>query len=789
MPLASVLDASVLSVFAILAGQPSAPTPSTAATQQIYNGRAGQLAVRVPRLEGTATIDGRLDEPVWQQAALLNGFSDYRPVDGRPASDSTEVLIWYGRDAIYFGIRAFEDHGAVVRATLANRDNIDADDHINILLDTYANHRQAALFAVNPLGVQEDGVWSDGVGAAAGGQNSGGRFDATIDLNPDYVFQSAGHVTTWGYEVEVRIPFKSLHYQSRDPQSWGFQVDRVVQHSGYEQTWTPVVRASASFLIQSGILTGLSDLHRGLVVDLTPELTTKADGAPKPAGTAYGYQSSVNLGGTARWGVTPNLGLVATARPDFSQVEADVGQVSANQRFALFYPEKRPFFLESLELFNTPNSLIYTRQIVQPDAGYKLVGQVGGTTIAYLGAVDTQDSATSHHPIFNILRVRRDVDPNTTLGLVYTDRIEGGDYNRVLGGDARYIWDKLWFSQVQVVQSWTRDPTGYHPGTLWDVIFADRTGRAYGNHFELLGFSPGFAASSGFINRVGYERAPYEHRFSWYGPPGALVEQVTTIFSGNPLWRYGDFSPLHGIFEGGYGNSWSANLRGGWSLSAGITYTVQLWDPPTYAGYRTVQGPDTLPFALPHGLYNMWPATVSVTTPYRALYGTLSLTWGAAPIFAEAARGREVALQAEVLWHPTRSLRFDALWTHQTFDRTRDGSRAITADIPRLKVEYQITPAIFLRYVGQYTAQNETPLEDPRTGNPLVVDSATAVAIGLTPTRSFRQDILFSIQPTPGTVLYVGYGATLTEPDAFQFQHLTRQQDGVVVKLSYLFRL
>src|SRR3989454_1252479 len=113
-------------------------------------------------------------------------------------------------DAIYFGIRAFEPHGHVVRATLADRDNIDADDHVAILLDTYLDHRRATMFAVNPLGVQEDGVWSDGVAAgAAGGPSAGGRFDATIDLNPDYVYESRGRVTDWGYEVEVRIPFKS----------------------------------------------------------------------------------------------------------------------------------------------------------------------------------------------------------------------------------------------------------------------------------------------------------------------------------------------------------------------------------------------------------------------------------------------------------------------------------------------------------------------------------------------------------------------------------------------------
>src|SRR5689334_14847859 len=313
----------------VLALQGAADGPGT------YSGLAKQLDVRIPRVEADAKLDGTLDDPVWRRAAVLTGFSQYRPVDGRPAEDSTEVLVWYAPDAIWFGIRAFEPHGNVVRATLADRDNIDADDRVEILLDTYLDHRRATMFAVNPLGVQEDGVWSDGVGAgAAGGPSAGGRFDATIDLNPDYVYESRGHVTDWGYEVEVRIPFKSLRYQSSDPQDWGIQIVRETQHSGYEETWTPAVRANASFLIQSGRLVGLTQLHRGLVLDLTPEFTTKVDGAP--GSTGYDYKGTPEVAGTVRWGVTQNLSLTGTANPDFSQVEADIGPVPLTQRFALF---------------------------------------------------------------------------------------------------------------------------------------------------------------------------------------------------------------------------------------------------------------------------------------------------------------------------------------------------------------------------------------------------------------------------------------------------------------------
>src|SRR5213592_530855 len=299
--------------------------------QPVYDGHLRQLDVHVPRLEATARIDGVLDEDVWRQAALLTGFSQYRPVDSRPAEDSTEVLVFYAPDAMYFGIRAFEAHGNVVRATLADRDNIDADDKVQILLDTFNDRRRALLFAVNPLGAQEDGVRSEGLAGAAGGQNAGFRFDGVVDLNPDYVYESKGHVTPWGYEVEVRIPFKSLRYQSGATQDWGIQIIRTTQHTGYEDTWTPVVRANASFLIQSGTLKSLTGLRRGLVMDVSPEFTSRLDGAPASP-SSYRYQHvDPQVGVNVRWGITQNLSAAGAVNPDFSQVEADVGQVTVNQ--------------------------------------------------------------------------------------------------------------------------------------------------------------------------------------------------------------------------------------------------------------------------------------------------------------------------------------------------------------------------------------------------------------------------------------------------------------------------
>src|SRR5690349_5948224 len=248
----------------------------------VYNGRANETAVRLPkaeRQEDQIVIDGSLDEPVWRGAALLTGFSLYAPIDQRPAPDSTEVLVWYSSTAIYFGIRAFEPHGgdAGVHATLADRDRISGDDNVEIHLDTFLDRRRAFVFIVNPLGVQADGMKSEGGGFIPGSNVMPGQ----NDLSADFLWQSKGHVTPWGFEVEIRIPFKSLRYAARDVQDWGLQIQRNVQHSGYQETWTPARKASASFLAQAGTLVGLTDMRHGAVLEINPELTSTIAGAPQ----------------------------------------------------------------------------------------------------------------------------------------------------------------------------------------------------------------------------------------------------------------------------------------------------------------------------------------------------------------------------------------------------------------------------------------------------------------------------------------------------------------------------
>ncbi|HSB54083.1 MAG TPA: DUF5916 domain-containing protein, partial [Gemmatimonadales bacterium] len=430
----------------------------------------GSPTADVPRVEAAEVrIDGVLDEPVWAQATRLTGFWQYQPVDGRPAEESTEVLVWYAPDAIYFGIIAHDKVPAAIRATVADRDNLDNDDHVVLEIDTFHDRRRAFSFAVNPLGAQSDGVRSEGTGQVSG------LIPGSTDLNPDFIWESKGRITDQGYQVEIRIPFKSLRYPSTEPQSWGFNVTRVVKRTGYTDTWTDVRRANASFLGQEGALGRLHDLKRGVLIEAQPFVTATANGVRNDATGTFDRESvNPDAGLNLRLGFT-SFALDATANPDFSQVETDAGQVTLNQRFALFYPEKRPFFLEGIELFGTPQTLVYTRRIGDPKGGVKLTGKFGQLGVAHLTAVDQTDTGNAW---FNITRLRRDFGRNSIAGLTFANRDQGDSHNRVLAADFRYVWS-LYYLQFQYGASVTSDAAGSRTAPIWLAEY-DRTGRSWG---------------------------------------------------------------------------------------------------------------------------------------------------------------------------------------------------------------------------------------------------------------------------------------------------------------------
>jgi hypothetical protein len=761
----------------------------------VYSGREHQVSVRLPRIEADVTVDGHLDEAVWSQASLLTGFSQYAPTDGLAASDSTQVLVWYSPSAIYFGIRAYEAHGSV-SATLAARDAIFADDNVQILLGTFHDGRQALMFAVNPYGVQADGALVEGTNTSNGGFIGSavvGREQA--DLSPDYIFQSRGRLTDYGYEVEIRIPFKSLRFQPGREQSWSLNVVRQVQHSGFEDSWAPALRANPSFIGQSGELVGLEDLHRGLVMDVNPEATQKATGAPGANGYAYDT-GRPQVGGNVRWGISNNLALNGTIHPDFSQVESDAGQLGFDPRQALFFPEKRPFFLEGSELFAVPSNLIYTRRIVQPVFAAKLTGNALGSSIGFLSAVDQSfASATGSNPVFNILRVQRSLGPTSRIAVLYTDQVDGGNSNRVADVDGRLAFGGVYSLNFQVAGSRTSTGGVVTTAPLWNVSFASR-GRVIGMSSGFSGIADDFQTASGFIGRAGVVHAFVDPSYTIYGPRGALLERFTGDVVVDGIWQYQHFVHGRNIQDRKlhFNGNWA--LRGGWNVGFGYFIESFGYDSTLFANYRlevpkSGGGLDTIPFTGQPTIANgEW--IVQVTTPqWRHFSATGFLIRGHDENFFEWASADLIYTSASLVYRPTDRLRAEVDYFQQQVNRRTDGSLVNVGRIPRLKLEYQVSRPFFIRVVGQYVENQTDSLRDEsRTGAPILISGPTGVTRTVPQhTYMFHADVLLSYQPVPGTVFLAGYGSDMTDERAFGFRNLARTDDAVFAKVSWLFRL
>ena len=757
-----------------------------------YDGRTGLLDVDPPRVEASVDIDGNLDEAVWTQAAVLSGFSRYAPVDGAPADNTTDVLVWYSPTAMHFGIRAFAPAGSV-RATLADRDRIQSDDHVIIFLSTYNDGRQAMVFGVNPLGVQLDGALAEG---ARGGTITSGR--EAPDYSQDFLFQSKGRVTDQGYEVEVRIPFKSLRYQSQPTQDWGLNISRVIPQQGIEDSWAPAKRDAASFLSQSGRLRNLTDLRRGLVLDLNPIATTKLDGVSASDGWRYD-PSRPELGMNLRWGITPNLTMNGTVNPDFSQVESDAGQFSFDPRQALFFPEKRPFFLDGIENFSTPNNLIYTRRVAAPLAATKVTGKVGGrTNVAYLAAVDdaSLSAGGDDHPIFNIVRVQQDIFAKSRAAFVYTDRIDGSRSNRVIGSDARLVWNDIYTFTVQGAMSRTEAGDTVNTAPLWQAGLV-RAGRRFSARYSVRGADPGFRAAAGFISRTGVANGNATHSFINYGKPGGLMERWSSDVFVDGTWQYDDLMAGRASQDRKLHFNNNFILRGGWRVGGSVLIESFGYDRSLYTNYflgrEGANGLEFTPYGDGPRLPNL-DYILSAVTPQRAgVEIDAFVLWGKDENFYEWSSANIIFLNLGAAWKPTDKLRVDARYQLQSFRRRSDDSIVGIRRIPRVKAEYQISRPIFVRVVGEYNSDWQDDLrDDSRTNLPIYIRNAAGQyeRAAKTYIKSFRADWLFSYQPAPGTVLFAGYGNTLADlDDDLRTRRLQRTNDGFFLKLSYLFRL
>jgi hypothetical protein len=376
------------------------------------------------------------------------------------------------------------------------------------------------------------------------------------------------------------------------------------------------------------------------------------------------------------------------------------------------------------------------------------------------------------------------VSTASTAGVTFTDRTEGDLYNRVAAADTRILFAREYSFNAHIAGSRTRTATATHTAPLFNFS-SNRTGLRYGFLYSFSGIAPDFAASAGFVPRTDFVKGSFYNRYSFYGKPGSFLESWLIRQGLDGLWLYDKFWDGSGVQETKFQLENVLNIRGGWIISATPVTESFLFDPRRYADY-TVATPGGAVAFTPSPRTQAMYGLIRVNTPQYPLFsGRFTTFLGRDVDFFETAPSHRTDFSADIDFRPSDQLRLTTSYIYSRITRWRDNSLLSSASVPRLKVEYQLSRPLFLRFVGQYDNRHRDALRDPATDQPILIDDALAVEQS---PRDFRVDWLVSYLPSPGTVLFAGYGASLWEPDAFRFRDMERVRDGFFLKLSYVFR-
>ncbi len=745
-------------------GPPLAPAGRTAFSAAVLAvaiaspGAAERPLHQLPRVDDEIRIDGVLDEPAWDEALELELRWEVEPGDNVPAPVRTVARICTSSAALLVAFEAFDPEPERIRARYADHDQMFQDDWVHVVLDTFDDGRRAFDFFVNPVGVQGDAV-----------ETTSGTFSRDWDT----IWDSAGRLTGDGYVVEIAIPFRSLRFQpTGETQIWGIDLvrswPRLVRH---KLTITPRDRDDNCYLCQLARFEGFAGASPGRNLEITPTLTgiVAEDRDPFPDGDWVERMSELEAGATVRWGVTPNLALSGTVNPDFSQVEADAAQLDVNTRFSLFFPEKRPFFLEGADIFSTPVRAVYTRTMADPAWGAKVSGKVGAGA---LGAFLVQDDVTnlllpgtegSSTAVLDgestaaVARYRQDVGVSSTIGGLVTERRGNGYRNTVYGGDVDLRFTTTDRLRMQLLGSQTAYPAslasdGARPEGTFDGHAADVLYRHSTSSFEVYaryaGVSPEFRADLGFVPQVGYRH--YD--------AGML-----------PIWRHDDPGHWYTFLKGWVGWEYTEDWAGDMLRSAPgafleyhgphhlSVFASLSWGRQTYRGVEY----DDRAYQVSVGLQ-----------PGRDVALGVDVEGGDGIDFAGERGGERRRLSPSLTWYAGRRLSLAVVWIRETFDVESAGSdagRLYTADLGEVRAVYQLTRRAFARLILQY---GET-----RADEDLAVDRQPLE-------ESLLTQLLLSYRVNPWTAVYLGYSDTARGDRAID---LSRDHRTVFVKIGYAF--
>jgi hypothetical protein len=732
--------------------------PAVARGQTALSGEA----IHITRANGRITIDGSLSDEAWLKATRIDKWYETNPGDNVEPKVKNVGYLTYDDQFFYAGFEFEDPNPGQMRAPYADRDNIGNgfNDYGGIIVDAGNTGRTATFFVVTPHNIQYDAITDDSSGE---------------DSSPDFFWESATTITERGWTLEIRIPFSSLRYKSADPQTWGILLYRNYPRERHYQFFSAkLIRGDNCFICRSNTLTGLDHLPAGGHVVAAPYVSGSQAARPREdaLGTPLVNEPlKPHIGIDVKY--TPNAEHVLdlTVKPDFSQVESDTAQISANERFALFFPEKRPFFLEGVDLFQTPIQAVYTRTITSPDWGGRLTGKEGGVRYTMLvaddagggsvilpGANESSFGSQDFGSTVFVGRVKRELGLSF-VGAVATDREnhEGNGHNRVVGPDFEWrpaggdsIGGQYLVSSSQTPQrpdladEWNGQRLSGHASVLqWSH------NRTHADWFaQYKDFGDGFRADNGFIPQVGY-RETFGSTGWTFRPNGFLTRLRAFVSADRQVDRAGALISRNVVPGFGMDSRWNGFLQ------------FRYLDHNIRAGSRLIRRRQfgyVLQFS-PSRLFAQVAAN-----------GTL----GEEIDFANARPGRGPSMNLSATVNPTNHLAFDLVQNQRWLNVDSAGAldrRLFTARVSRVKGTYTFTSRLFVRGIAQYVATTRDPT--------LYVDSVAAKSGNLSGSALLAYKLNWQ------SVMFVGYGDERELSDASRLEPLDRQ---FFVKLSYAFQ-
>ncbi|NQV87299.1 MAG: carbohydrate binding family 9 domain-containing protein, partial [Woeseiaceae bacterium] len=498
----------------------------------------------MPQTAGKIAVDGHLDEEAWADAVAVELTFETQPGENIPARVKTVGYLVEDGVNLYVGFVASDPDPSAIRAYLRDRDAAYDDDFVGIIIDTYNDGRRGVEFLSTPLGVQMDLTIDEARRGDFGKE----------DDSWDAIWESAGQINTEGYVVEMKIPLTQLRFpDGAGVKTWGFDLSRSYpRERKFSFSNNALLRGNNCYLCQIGKFDGLKDVKPGRNLEVVPTVTaSRVDSTEEPGiDPLVSGSTKTEAGLSVRWGITPDLTANLAINPDFSQVEADAAQLDVNNRFELFYPEKRPFFLEGSDYFTTPMQAVFTRTIARPDVGVKLTGKRGDNTFGVLLAEDTvtnllfpgafgSDSTTleQSNSVF-IGRYSRGFGETSSIGGVLTVRDGDGYHNYVGGFDARWKINEQHTLSAQYLESKTeypvetamefQQPNGAFDGTATQADYEFDSRHWFANA-RYSAQSEGFRVDSGFKNRVGDEQFFANGGRVWYGDDESWWSKLSLI--------------------------------------------------------------------------------------------------------------------------------------------------------------------------------------------------------------------------------------------------------------------